>query len=110
AAPELVRVSLDRPQKAEDLENMGLDVTHEVTLTHADVISQPSQLQGLRAQGFRFSVRNANLEQAQSRATATDVNAANAAGASQLPSGRETYRSYDEIQTELQKLATDHSD
>ena len=110
AAPELVRVALDRATQAEDLENMGLDVTHEVTSSHADVIALPSQLDDLRAQGFRYTVRDSNLERAQRRSTDTDVRAANTGGRSALPTGRETYRSYDEIQAELQQLATANPD
>ena len=110
AAPELARVSLDRPQQAERLENMGLDVTHEVTRTHADVIALPSQLESLRTMGFHYSIRTANLEQAQGRSTAADVRAASTGAPSPLPTGRETYRSYDEIQAELEQLATDHKD
>src|SRR3954468_8741293 len=109
-APELARVSLTKPQQAEQLEDMGLDVTHEGTQSHAAVNAPPPQLEALKGLGYRYSIRSANLEQAQRRSTAADVRAANAGGSSALPTGRETYRSYDEIQAELEQLATEHKD
>ena len=111
-APELVRVYGD-PRKVERLDQLaGFDVTEDRRANWVDVIVDgPAQLDTLRRLGLRYDVRIANLQDAYSAARRSDARyAARVNGASPLPSGRTTYRTYAEIQDELKKIATDHPD
>ncbi|MDP1847128.1 MAG: M14 family zinc carboxypeptidase [Solirubrobacteraceae bacterium] len=107
---QLVRVSGSDAQ-LEGLERAGFDVTHVRGRGWADVIvSGLAQLTQLRLSGLRFETRDANLERSFAAARAADARATTRAGAagSALPSGRTTYRTYDEIQAELKQLVAQH--
>lgn len=109
-AAQLVRVSAGDAQLAA-LERAGFDVTHRRGPGWADVIvSGTAQLTRLRLSGVRFQTRDTNLAKSFARARAADARATARAGAtgSALPSGRTTYRTYDEIQAELKQLVTQH--
>ncbi|MEA2143118.1 MAG: carboxypeptidase [Solirubrobacteraceae bacterium] len=106
----LVRVSANEAQLA-GLERAGLDVTHERGRGWADVIVAGAvQLTQLQLSGLRFETRDANLATSFAGARAADARATARAGAagSALPSGRTTYRTYDEIQAELKQLVAQH--
>ena len=106
----LVRVSANDAQLA-GLERAGFDVTHERGRGWADVIVAGAvQLTRLRLSGLRFETRDANLAKSFADARAADRRATTRAGAagSALPSGRTTYRTYDEIQAELKQLVAQH--
>ena len=107
---QLVRVSATDEQLA-GLERAGFDVTHERGRGWADVIVAGAvQLTRLRLSGLRFQTRDADLAKSYAAARAVDARATTRAGAagSALPSGRTTYRTYDEIQAELRQLVAQH--
>ena len=107
---QLVRVHGSDAQ-LEGLERAGFDVTHLRGRGWADVIvSGLAQLTQLRLSGLRFETRDANVERSFAAARAADARATTRAGAagSALPSGRTTYRTYDDIQAELKQLVAQH--
>jgi hypothetical protein len=109
-ADQLVRVSADDAQLAA-LDRSGLDVTEDRGPGWADVVvSGAAQLAMLRLSGLHFQTRIANLEASDAGARAADLRATARDGAagSALPSGRTTYRTYDEIQGELKQLVAQH--
>ena len=110
SAVRLVRVSASDEQLA-GLERAGFDVTHARGRGWADVIvSGAVQLTQLQLSGLRFQTRDADLATSYAQARAADARATVRAGAagSALPSGRTTYRTYDEIQAELKQLVAQH--
>jgi hypothetical protein len=108
ASPSLVRVYGD-PLKVEGLDQLtGFDVTEDRRAGWTDVVADgPAQLATLKRLGLRYDVRIADLNAADAKARQAD---AKAVAASPLPSGRTTYRTYDDIQAELKKIAADHPD
>ena len=108
AAPRasLVRVSVPSRSRFEQLERLGVDVTHEAQDGHADVIvAGDAQRDLLRKTGFDFETRVADLGQHYANSRRADARFALDGGAN-LPSGnRATYRTHEEIQTELKQLA-----
>lgn len=108
--PQLVRVS-GTGQQLESLERAGLDLTHARGRGWGDVVvSGAAQLATLRLSGLRVQTRIADLPSSFARARAADRRFAARAGAagSALPSGRTTYRTYDDIQGELKQLVAQH--
>lgn len=106
----LVRVNANEAQLA-GLERAGFDVTHVRGPGWADVlVSGTAQLTRLQLSGLRFQTRDSNLAKSFARARAADARATARAGAggSALPSGRTTYRTYEEIQAELKQLVAQH--
>jgi hypothetical protein len=114
-AQALVRVHASRADLA-GLENSGFDVSESRGPGWADVIVYGAkQLRTLRASGLKLDLRETDLAGLDDEVLAADSRAAQrtrAAGlrASDLPSGRDTYRTYEEIQAELKKIAADHPD
>ena len=109
-AVSLVRVSANDEQLAA-LDRAGLDVTHERGRGFADVIVAGAAQQAiLRISGLRFHTREADLTKSFARARAADGRLTKRVGAagSALPSGRTTYRAYDEVQAELKALVAQH--
>ena len=107
---QLVRVSAGEQQLAA-LERAGLDVTHERGRGWADVIVAGAAQQAiLRLSGLRFETRDADLAKSFASARAADARLTKRVGAagSALPSGRTTYRTYDEVQAELKQLVAQH--
>ena len=93
------------------LERAGFDVTHVRGRGWADVIVAGAvQRTRLGLSGLRFEIRDANLAKSFADARAADrrATARAAAAGSALPSGRTTYRTYDEIQAELKQLVAQH--
>jgi hypothetical protein len=80
-------------------------VTHNVQDGHADVIANADERAALTKNGFTYHTRIADLTAGYAKARSADASLAQAGGAS-LPSGeRSTYRTYEEVQTELKALA-----
>ena len=107
---QLVRVH-GSDKQLEALESAGLDVTHEVGAGWADVIvADAVQLARIVASGLRHSVRIADLSKSFASARAADRRYAARAGTagSPLPTGRTTYRTYPEVQSELKSLVDDN--
>ena len=103
---QLLRVQ-GTDKQLEALERGGLDVTHKVGAGFADVIvADAVQLARIVATGLRWSVRIGDLSKSFTKARTADRRYAARAGAagSPLPTGRTTYRTYDEMQSELKEL------
>jgi hypothetical protein len=89
------------------LEAAGLDVTHSAGVGWADVIVDDAVKQAIVvASGLRYTVRIANLSKSYADARAADRRYALRVGAdgTSLPTGRTTYRTYDDVQNELKAL------
>jgi hypothetical protein len=89
------------------LESSGLDVTHAHGRDWADVIvSGAAQLARVVASGLRHTVRIGNLSRSYAAARAADRSYAARAVTSRsaLPTGRTSYRTYAEVQSELKDL------
>ena len=112
ALPKLLgAVQLLRVQGSEKsilaLEAAGLDVTHARGLGWADVVAGGvKDLATIIASGLRYSVRIADLGKSYLGARDADRRYATRVGAagSALPTGRTTYRTYEEVQSELKGL------
>jgi hypothetical protein len=106
----LVRVEGDAA-KINGLEKAGLDVTHERGQNFADVLVAGDAQRNLIARsGLDATTRVADMTAFGRQSDATDARRAATAGRSSLPSGRETYRTYEDIQTELKALVEKHPD
>lgn len=100
---------LDVPLRGRDtlarLEATGLDVTHAVDADSARVLVHgDAQRRRLRAAGFTARTVVADLRAADRRAAATLRQATPSA----LPTGRTTYRTYEDHQRELKEIADRH--
>lgn len=108
---QLLRVHGSEKQ-IQALQSSGLDVTHERGRGWADVIvGGVDQLAKVVASGMRHSVRIADLSKSFAAARAADraYSARVGANGSPLPSGRTSYRTYDDVQTELKSLVADNA-
>jgi hypothetical protein len=95
-------------QQFQALDRLGLDVTENAHGDWNDVLVAGSkQLDAVQALHLPFETRIANMNTYAAANTAAD---AAAGGPSPLPSGRTTYRTYDDIQSELKQIAAAHSD
>lgn len=106
ATTSLLRVRLASPERdIPRIEALGLDVTHERGLRFADVLVEgPRDRARLVDAGYRWRIRVADLAAANARARRTDRAYARQAGRSSLPSGRTSYRRYDDYLRELDAL------
>jgi hypothetical protein len=105
----LVRVAGDQA-KIQGLENAGLDVTHERGQGFADVlVAGAAQRKLLTDSGLALTTRVADMTKFGAASDRADARRAKL-GRSALPSGRTTYRTYDDIQTELKALVEQHPD
>jgi hypothetical protein len=110
-APKLLRVSVDGQKQLEQLEHMGVDVTHNQNSGAADVIvAGADQLRALDRAGFKHRTLIEDLGEHYLRSRRTDARLAAQRAASPLPSGRETYRTYEEYGAELKTLAEQNPD
>jgi hypothetical protein len=103
---QLLRV-YGNDKQLQALESSGLDVTHARGGGWADVVvGGVKELALVVASGLRHSVRVADLSKADASARAADrrYSARVGAAGSPLPSGRTTYRTYDDVQGELKAL------
>jgi carboxypeptidase T len=108
AKTSVVEVQLsDAATQVALLDSLGLDVTHDVTAERADVIAYGADdLALLRANGFTWKVKHDDLGALLRSYRAQD--ALNATQASALPSGRSTYRVYEDYAKEMRDLALAH--
>lgn len=108
--PQLLRVH-GTQEKLHALEDAGLDVTHGRGRDWADVIvSGTAQLAAVRRSTLPFTTRIADLSKSYGSARAADRRYAARVGAagSPLPSGRTSYRTYEDVQSELKRLVADN--
>ncbi|TDD68694.1 M14 family metallopeptidase [Actinomadura rubrisoli] len=107
AAEQLVRVSVPDAAAARRLAALDLDLTEATGPGWADVVLHaPSDAAVLRAAGYTWRVRVADLgaTRAQDRAYAAGT------ARSPLPSGRTSYRTLDDYESEMSALARRHPD
>ena len=103
---QLVEVPLALPADLERLEATGLDVTHDVSATGAKVVLYGTpDVRRLTGAGFTFrslvpDLRAADAARARSDALRTSRSA--------LPSGRTTYRVYEDYGNDLKDLVAKH--
>jgi hypothetical protein len=96
--------------KIQALENAGLDVTHERGMGFADVlVAGDAQRRLLAASGLDTTTRVTDMGAYARASDRADARRA-ALGRSALPSGRQTYRDYTDVQTELKALVEKHPD
>lgn len=109
--PQLVKVRFRDRDEFERLRATGVDVTHNVHGGTADVVVQSAaQARALRRRGFSVETEIADLQRHFARSRRADARFASLANRSALPSGRESYRVYDDYQQELKDLAEDNTD
>jgi len=99
---QLLRVAVDGKADVRRLEALGLDVTHQSTGDTVDVATYSTdERERLRAAGFTWEVRFADLAAADRRARAAEAGLTTRA----LPSKRTTYRTYANYGSDLKALA-----
>ena len=105
----LVKVSLNGRASFERLERLGLDLGHDVTPTSVSAVlySSADRLNLLKA-GYEFKTIIPDLAAQDRRDRAADIAYGKRFGKSPTPTGRTTYRTYDDIQAELKKLIADY--
>jgi hypothetical protein len=105
--PSLVRVGLGNGNDLHRLENLGLDVTHNIREGAADVVlNTAADRAALEKTGLDFKTRIADLAHSYDRSrTADAAYARRLAGAANLPSGNRTsYRELADYENELKAL------
>jgi hypothetical protein len=106
--PMLVRVPVSSAKDVARLDQLGLDVTHDVQKGRAIVhLDGASQARLLTARGFKYTTLVSDMNQSFVRARQADLRYA-AASDSPLPSGRGEYRVYADYQAELKQLVDSH--
>jgi hypothetical protein len=109
-AAALVRVYVGADGR-EALDNSNLDATESRTDKWVDVIvNGDKEMRQLRNFGAKLKVLETDLGGLDNQTLRADSRSARSARLSDLPSGRDTYRTYEDIQAELKQLAADHPD
>ena len=102
---KLVQVTANERQLAR-IDALGLDVTHDMHGNKAVVrVTGAKQLAALKKLGLPMKVTNDNLDRSDAEARVAD---SRAAAPSALPTGRTTYRVYEDYQAELKKLVEEN--
>lgn len=111
--PSLVNVKVGGEGDLFRLENLGLDVTHNIREGSADVVlNTAADRAALTKTGLDFTTKIADLAKSYDKSRAADAAyAQRLAGAANLPSGeRTTYRELIDYETELKALADGNPD
>ena len=111
--PSLVNVKLGGEGDLFRLENLGLDVTHNIREGSADVVlNTAAERATLTKTGLDFTTKIADLAKSYDQSRAADAAySQRLAGASNLPSGNRTsYRELIDYETELKALADTYPD
>ena len=107
--PQLVRVSTPTPASKDALQTLGLDLGEGGTRTSVDAfLWHAADAAKLRQAGFGYRVRIADLAARSHRNQQRDRAFAAATAVSELPSGSTEYRTLDQVNAELDKLAKDN--
>jgi murein tripeptide amidase MpaA len=107
----LEEVAISGPADVRRLERLGLDVTHELSSSSAVVATYSSeQREELSAAGFESQPVVRDLVAADAADRAAEQRAAAVSPRSPLPTGRETYRVYEDYTTEMKQLAESSPD
>jgi hypothetical protein len=108
---KLVEIETPRREDVERLTTLGLDLTEHGEEGHREaVLYTAAEERLLRARGFRFRTKIADLAEASRRDRAADRRYAASVAGSPLPSGRETYRRLADYDAEMKALAEAHPD
>jgi hypothetical protein len=106
ATTALVEVTLGDRGDLTRLEATGVDVTHDVDARSARVLAHgAADLARLHEAGFTTRTVVADLAAADRASRAADRRALRQSGGSGLPTGRTTYRTYEDYQRELKEIA-----
>ena len=111
--PTLVRVGIGGGEDLHRLEELGLDVTHNIRQGSADVVLNTAADRATLAKtGLDFKTRIADLARSYDRSRAADAAyARRLSGKANLPSGNRTsYRELADYETELKQLAETYPD
>jgi hypothetical protein len=114
--PDSERISLEAvpisgPEDVIRLEALGFDVTHEVSPFSATlVLYTDAERAMLAAAGFTSHTLVSDLVAADAADRAREARARAAPGRSDLPTGREEYRVYEDYTTEMKQLAEANPD
>jgi hypothetical protein len=104
----MVSIPISGPQDFATLEATGLNLDEVPNGGKAiAVLSTPQDAQKITSAGFTYSTLIPNLAQAERGYRAAEKAAA-ADGPSALPSGRNGYRQYTDIQADLKKIVAEH--
>jgi hypothetical protein len=107
--PSLVRVHTSNDGILTRLDNLGFDVTHNERPGWTDVVAPDAgKLALLKKLGLKYDLLSSDLRKDFAQARAADARQVRAAGRSPLPTGRESYRTYADYQTELAQLVKDN--
>ena len=105
----LASVTISGPADLARLEQLGIDVTEDVSVGAATVVLHSDADRALLASaGFESRTLIADLEAANAADRRAEQLTAQRRGRSGLPSGRNTYRHYSDYTTELKALADDN--
>src|SRR3954469_2139528 len=105
----LVQIPISGPQDFATLEGAGLNLDEVPNGGKAiAVLSSPNDAKKIAAAGFTYSTLVPDLARAERGYRAKEKAAAAAAAPSALPSGRNGYRQYTDIQADLKKIVADH--
>lgn len=107
----LVKVSTPTRGRAQELADLGLDVTEHGGPGFLEVVLHgPADAARLREAGFQWTVEIPDLAVQSARDRRADARFAAANAASELPSGRTTYRRLFDYSGDLKRLAREHPD
>ncbi len=107
----LVRVATPTRERAQALADSGLDVTEHGGPGFLEVVLHgAADAESLRAAGFSFTTRIANLTAQGRRDRQADAAFDAATVASELPSGQTTYRRLFDYGEDMKRLAREHPD
>jgi hypothetical protein len=109
--PSLVRIPTTNKGILARLDSLGYDVTENSRDGHSDiVVPNAPMLDKLRKLGVAFKIRSLDMRKDFVRAREADARYTTRMGTagSPLPTGRTSYRTYNDIQAELAALVKDH--
>lgn len=110
-APRLVTV--DTPDRAakERLQRLGLDLTEHAGHDYVEVVvHSPAELEALRSSGFTWDVRIPDLVQREAENNRVNQEFAASTVRTDLPSGRDSYRSLADYEADMERLAEENPD
>ncbi|MFP5220382.1 MAG: M14 family metallopeptidase [Actinomycetes bacterium] len=104
-APQLVTVKTPTREDKARLLELGLDVTEHAGRDYIEVVlHSATERDSLRAAGFSYDVRIADMLQRELERVAIDKSYAEATDVSPLPSGRDSYRVLEDFGKEIDEL------
>ena len=107
----LVEVPISAPWQVRALETLGFDVTHDVHDNRVELLVWGKQeLAKLARTGLGFEVKVDDVVRADRLQARRDADAARNGRRSALPTGRTTYRTFEDVQQELKDMVAQHPD